>query len=136
MRNNGVDKSQYFYRIAVFSMQEDEDKVSLIDANDLSTKAPPLEPWLGVVVSLADGQHTIQQLIEHMAGKYEGAPPPELERTIESVIERLTEAGVLKLADQAVTLPYYLSLPAEKLDMEMAKRLMTDDGYFQNNEKH
>ena len=129
-----MDKSQYFYRISVFSMQED--KVSLLDANDLSAKTQPLEPWLGVVVSLADGQHTIQQLIEHLAGQYEGAPPRELERTIESVIERLTETDVIKLADQAVILPYYLSLPAEKLDMEMARRLMIDDGYFQNNGKH
>ena len=129
-----MDKSQYFYRIAFFSMQED--KVSLLDANDLSAKTPPLDPWLGVVVSLADGQHTIQQLLEHLAGRYDGAPPQELERTIESVIERLTETEVLKLADQAVVLPYYLSLPAEKLDMEMARRLMADDGYFQNNAKH
>ena len=129
-----MDKSQYFYRIAFFSMQKD--KVSLLDANDLSAKTPPLDPWLGVVVSLADGQHTLQQLIEHLAGRYDGAPPRELERTIESVIERLTETEVLKLADQAVILPYYLSLPAEKLDMEMARRLMTDDGYFQNNGKH
>jgi hypothetical protein len=129
-----VDKSQYFYRIAVFSMQED--KVSLLDANHLSAKTPPLEPWLGLVVSLADGQHTIQQLIEHLAGQYEGTPPGELERTIESVIDRLTETDVIKLADQAVMLPYYLSLPVEKLDMEMAKRLMADDGYLQNNTKH
>ena len=59
-------------------------------------------------------------------------PPRELERTIESVIERLTETDVIKLADQAVTLPYYLSLPAEKLDMEKAKQFMADDGYLQN----
>ena len=129
-----MDKSQYFYRIAVFSVQED--KVSLLDANDLSAKTSPLEPWLGLVVSLADGQHTLQQLIEHLAGRYDGTPPAELERTIESVIERLTETDVIKLADQAVILPYYLSLPAEKLDMEMARQLMTDDGYFQNNGKH
>ena len=129
-----MDKSQYFYRIAVFSMKED--KVSLLDANDLSAKTHPLEPWPGVVVSLADGHHSIQQLIEHLAGQYHGAPPQELERTIESVIERLTETEVLKLADQAVILPYYLSLPVEKLDMEMARRLMTDDGYFKNNGKH
>jgi len=113
-----------------------EDKVSLLDANDLSAKTPPLEPWLGLVVSLADGQHTLQQLIEHLAGQYGGTPPRELERTIESVIERLTETDVIKLADQAVTLPYYLSLPAEKLDMEMAKRFMANDGYLQNNTKH
>ncbi len=129
-----MDKSQYFYRIAFFSMQED--KVSLLDANDLSAKTPPLDPWLGVVVSLADGQHTIQQLIEHMAGQYGGAPPQELERTIESVIERLTETEVIKLAEQAVILPPYLLLPAEKLDMEKARQLMIDDGYFQNNRKH
>jgi hypothetical protein len=130
-----MDKSQYFYRNAVFSMQED-DKVSLIDANHLDAKTPPLEPWLSLVVSLADGQHTIQQLIEHLAGQYEGTPPRELERTIESVIDRLTETDVIKLADQAVMLPYYLSLPVEKLDMEMAKRFMSDDGYLQNSTKH
>jgi hypothetical protein len=129
-----VDKSKYFYRIAVFSMQED--KVSLLDANHLSAKTPPLEPWLGLVVSLADGQHTIKQLIEHLAGQYDGTPPRDLERTVESAIDRLTETDVIKLADQAVTLPYYLSLPVEKLDMEMVKRLMADDGYLQNNTKH
>ena len=130
-----MDKSQYFYRNAVFSMQED-DKVSLIDANHLDAKTPPLEPWLSLVVSLADGQHTIQQLIEHLAGQYDGTPPLELERTIESVIDRLTETDVIKLADHAVMLPYYLSLPVEKLDMEMAKRFMSEDGYLQSNTKH
>jgi len=92
----------------------------------------PLEPWLGLVVSLADGQHTIQQLLDYMTDHYKGEPPENLEATIESVIGRLTETEVIKLADETFELPYYLSRSADKLDIETAKRVMADDGYQQS----
>ena len=53
----------------------------------------------------------------------------ELERTLESVMDRLTETEVIKLSDDPVPLPYYLTLPAERLDIELAKQLMADDGF-------
>ncbi|MDP6051265.1 MAG: hypothetical protein QF879_02845 [Candidatus Latescibacteria bacterium] len=124
-----MDKSQYFYRAVVFATQED--KVLLVDINNPGEKPPALEPWLGLIVSLADGRHTIQQLIDHLGGRYDGPPPDNFEETLNSVIKRLTEAKVIKLADESVILPYYLLVPAEKMDLDMAKRLMAEDGYVQ-----
>ncbi|GMR21502.1 MAG: hypothetical protein BMS9Abin36_2103 [Gammaproteobacteria bacterium] len=104
----------------------------LVDLDDPEKETPPLESWLGLVVALADGQHTIQQLLDYMTDHYGGKPPENLEKTIESVIGRLTETDVIKLADEAFNLPYYLSRSADKLNIEMAKQVMADDGYRQN----
>ena len=90
----------------------------------------PLEPWLGLVVSLADGQHTIGELVLHIARSYMGHPPDDLETTIESVVERLIESEVIKLSDKKVELPYYLSIPEEEQNSEKAKKQMLKDGYI------
>ena len=124
-----MDKSKYFYRTVVFSKQGD--KVSLVDLHNPNEETPPLEPWLGLVVSLADGKHTLQQLIEYLATHYQNQPPDELEKTLDSVIGRLSQADVVKLADDPFDLPYYLTLSADKLDIDLAKQLMADDGYGQ-----
>ena len=124
-----MDKSKYFYRTVVFAKQGD--KVMLVDLDNPEQETPPLESWLGLVVSLADGQHTIQQLLDYMTDHYGGKPPDNLEQTIESVFGRLTENEVIKLSDDAHALPYYLSRSADKLDIEMAKQVMADDGYRQ-----
>lgn len=125
-----MEKSKYFYRTVVFAKQGD--KVMLVDLHNPEKESPPLESWLGLIVSLADGQHTIQQLLDYLTNSYEGKPPDNLDETIESIVERLTETEVVKLADEAFDLPYYLSLSADKLDMEMARQAMADDGYQQS----
>ena len=122
-----MNKLHYFYRTVVFATQED--KVLLVDINNPREETPALEPWLGTIVSLADGQHTIQQLLDHLTAQYERPPPDNLEKTVASVIERLTGAEVVRLSDEPVILPYYLLVPAEKMDLDMAKRLMAEDGY-------
>ena len=66
-----------------------------------------------------------------MTDHYGGKPPANLEETIASAIKRLTENEVIKLADETHKLPYYLSRSADKLDIEMAKQAMADDGYPQ-----
>ena len=119
-----MDKSKYFCRMIAFSSQKDE--VTLVDLNNPDKNRHSLEPWLGLIYSLADGQHSLQQLIEYLTGLYNGTPPGELEKTVDSVIQRLTELGVVKLIDQPVTLPYFLSLPVEQLDLEEAKQSMID----------
>lgn len=124
-----MDQSQYFYRTAVFANQED--KVLLVDINKLEEQPPALEPWLGLVVALADGQHTIQQLLAHLSARYEGQAPDDLEKTVASVIDRLTQAGVISVAEEPVILPYYLLVPAEKMDLDLARRLMSEDGFMQ-----
>jgi hypothetical protein len=111
----------------VFSKQGD--KVSLVDLHDPEAEARSYEPWLGLVVSLADGQHTIQQLIEYSSGHYQESPPENLDATIESALDRLVETGTVRLSSEPVELPYYLSLPAERLDVPRALHLMDEDAY-------
>ena len=122
-----MDKSQYFYRNVVISKQGD--KVSIVDINDPEKEALTFEPWLGMVVAMADGQHTIGQLIDYLQQQYNGSPPAELERTIESVLDRLTETETVMLTDEPVDMPYYLSLPAEQLDLDKARQMMAEDGH-------
>jgi hypothetical protein len=122
-----LDTSQYLHRTVIFSKQGE--KVSLVDIHDPEKEALTFEPWLGVVVALADGQHTIQELIDGLAGRYADDPPDNLRQTIESAIERLTETDVVKLHDKPVELPYYLSLPVERINLEQAKQSMEDDGH-------
>ena len=59
--------------------------------------------------------------------------PENLEQTVESVIIRLTEADAIRLSEQPVDLPYYLTVPAEKLDIELARKMMTEDNFRQVN---
>jgi hypothetical protein len=119
-----LDKAQFFYRTAIFTRKAG--KVALADINN-PTDTTELEEWFGVVVSLADGQHTIKELIDHMGGQYQ-QPPERLEETLDSVIERLIEGKMIQLSEKEVELPYYLASPIEQLDIEKAKKLMKEDG--------
>lgn len=120
-----MNNAQYFYRNAVFSNMNSQ--VSLVDINNPDIKTP-LEEWLGIVVSLADGQHTIQELIDYMGQQYP-QPPANLAETLHSVIERLEEGKIIQLSDKAVSLPYYLQFPIERLDLAEAREQIAKDGY-------
>jgi hypothetical protein len=121
-----LDKTQYFYRTVVFTRKAGI--VALADINN-PQESTKLEEWFGVVISLADGKHTLQELTDFMAKQYP-KKPERLDDTLESVIERLLEGNMLKLNDKAVELPYYLAAPIEQLDIEKAKKLIKDDGYI------
>lgn len=127
-----MDNTQYFYRNAVFTRRNGQ--VALADINHPESTSP-LDEWLGIVVSLADGQHTIQQLVDYMAGQYQN-PPANLEKTLHSVIERLSDGNIVQLSKVVVSLPYYLSAPIEELDLGRAKQLMEEDGYTSNVQPH
>ena len=75
-----MDTSQYFYRTVIFSKQGE--KILLLDIHDPEKEALAFEPWLGIVVSLAVGQHTIRELIDGIASRYDGEPPGELQQTL------------------------------------------------------
>jgi len=122
-----VDKSQYISRCVVFSKKGD--KVSLVDLNNPEVDPLVYEPWLGLVVALADGQHTIQELISYASKHYANGPPGGLVPTIESAVKRLSETGIVRLSDEPIELPYYLTLPAESLDVPRALHLMEENGY-------
>ncbi len=120
-----MDTTKYFYRNVIFSKKENQ--ISLIDINNPDNERQTLEPWFGVVLQLADGQHTIDELYSLLSNKYKGASPANLKETIHSVIERLAKSNLIMLTDKVTELPYYLSRPYEYLDIEKAKKLLKED---------
>ena len=121
-------RKKHFARTVVYTKRGD--KVVLVDMHDASL-TKPLEPWLGKVFLLADGSHTVQELIDFVGRSYGGNRPANLDATLDSVIERLRDSGFIRLSEGPVSLPYYLSLPADKQDPERANRLMLEDGFAQ-----
>jgi len=124
--NNSLNKLQYFYRTVVFTRQGN--KVALADI-DHPEKTTDLEEWMGIIISLADGEHTLQELIDFMAKQYSQVPE-KLIATLDSVIERLVESEMIILTDKPVRLPYYLASPIEHLDLEKARKLVKEEGYI------
>ncbi|MBW8185352.1 hypothetical protein [Shewanella nanhaiensis] len=120
-----MDKAQYFYRTVIFTRQGDQ--VSLVDIDNPQERTP-LEGWMGIALSLADGRHTLNELIDYIGSQYQTVPQG-LADTLDSVIERLLEGKMVKLSSKPIELPYYLSEPIELLDIERARRLIGDDGY-------
>lgn len=118
-----MDNSQYFYRRVIFTRQNNQ--IALADI-DNPEQLSPLEDWMGIVVSLADGKHSIAELISYMGSQYPSAPA-NLEATIHSVIERLIEGDMIALSEDKVDLPYYLAAPIETLDIERAKQLIAEE---------
>lgn len=124
-----MDHAHYFKRNAVYKVEKDE--ISVVDVHENNT-ITPLDPWMGAVVSLADGQHTIAQLIQHMAAQYPNGAPENLVKTLESVIDRLTETDVVELTLRPSILPYYLRLPMDEQDPKQATEMMINDGFLRN----
>ena len=120
-----METSQYFYRNVIFSRSGNQ--ISLIDIHNPDNEKQKLEPWFGIVLQLADGQHTIEELFNLLSHKYKGAPPANLKETISSVVERLIKVNFIMLTDEKTELPYYLSMPYEHLDIEKAKKLLIED---------
>jgi len=119
-----MDNTQFFYRNIPFTRKDGQ--VALVDLFQ-PENSTPLDGWLGTVVSLADGFHTIQQLIEYMGSQYPN-PPEKLEDTLHSVITRLIDGGIIQVSQRVTTLPYYLSAPIEELDNERARKSAQDEG--------
>ncbi len=122
------NERRFFARTMVYARHED--KVLLVDMHDGSTTAP-LDEWLGKVLLLADGSHTVLELVAYITGYYRGNPPENLEATLLSVIERLHEANAIAFSDTPLKLPYYLALPADKQDPTKARQLMLEDSFQQ-----
>ena len=120
-----LDKSQYFYRTVIFTRKAGI--VALADINN-PQESTELEEWFGVVISLADGKHTLEELTGFMRQQYKQIPT-SLDDTLESVIERLIEGKMVKLSEKSIDLPYYLAAPIEQLDIDKAQKLMSEDGY-------
>ena len=120
-----MDNEQYFYRTAIFTRRDNQ--VALVDIHQ-PDQVTPLDDWLGTVVSLADGHHSIAQLIDYVGSQYTESPA-NLQETLHSVIERLVEGKLIGLSDSAVVLPYYLAKPIEDLDLKVARTQIEEDGF-------
>ncbi|WP_028468055.1 hypothetical protein [Neptunomonas japonica] len=120
-----MNNLHYFYRTAIYTRKNNE--IGLVDINQ-PDNVTPLDEWLGLVVSLADGAHSIQELLDYVSSRYSSAPA-NLEETVHSVVERLQEGKLIKLSENPVALPYYLAEPIEALDLEKARKLIAEDGY-------
>ena len=58
-----VDLGSFFYRNNAYTrLTGGEGEVALIDKRD-PKEMVQMEPWLGTVFMLADGQHTVEELI-------------------------------------------------------------------------
>ena len=117
-----MDTSQYFYRNVIFSRLNN--KVCIVDIFNPNDPGKEVDSWMGLVLLHADGQHTIAELFENLSDKYKGNPPANLKETVNSVVERLAEMKFIILTEKKTELPYYLSLPAERLDLDKAKELI------------
>lgn len=124
-----MDHAHYFKRNAVYKVEKDE--ISVIDVHENNT-ITPLDPWMGAVLSLADGQHTIAQLIQHMAAQYPSGAPENLSKTLESVVDRLIETDVIELTLRPSILPYYLRIPMNEQDPKKATEMMINDGFLRS----
>lgn len=120
-----MDTKQYFYRNIIFSKQGKV--ISAVDIHNPENDREELDPWFGMVLQLADGQHTVEQLLQFMTTQYNGSPPPNLNETLISVVERMAESRLIMLTEKATELPYYLSMPLELLDIEKAKKELAKD---------
>jgi len=120
-----MNTALFAYRNVIFSKKNKT--ISLIDIYNPENRGESLEPWLGIVFELADGQHTIKEIVDYLSRSYKGAPPANLEDTVISVTERLVEMKFLVLTEKATELPYYLSLPYEHLDVKKAKEMIRED---------
>lgn len=123
-----MDKNQYFYRIALYTRKSGN--VELVNAHE-NNRVFPLDEWLGTIVNLADGQHTVQDFINFITRQYPKGPPDNLAEEIENMMTHLVEIQAIRLFTQPVELPYYLSLPVEEQDAGKARELMVKDGYLQ-----
>lgn len=120
-----MNNDSYFYRTVVISRRDQQ--VALADINN-PEKITPLDEWLGTVISLADGAHTINEMMTYMRSRYP-QPPQNLEETLQSVVERLLEGNLIALSEKTVKLPYYLAEPIELLDLDKARDLIREDGH-------
>ena len=128
---NEMDQRDYFYRNNAYTKLTGGDgEVALVDKRN-PNETVKLEPWLATVFMLADGQHTIEELISYLRAHYGDSPPEDLERTLLSVVERLVESSTVQLNKEPYDLPYHLARPIEELDPDEAKRYLKEDGYYQ-----
>ena len=122
-----MNKNLYFYRIAVYTHYQGDTSLVVVQDNN---RLYPLDEWLGTIINLADGRHTVTDFISYIGRQYPAGPPDNFEDHVEEMFQHLIDIQALRLASEPVELPYYLAMPAEQQDVEKAKALMIEDGFI------
>ncbi len=116
----------YFRRIARFDLVDE--RVVVFDAKQ--PRVITLDAWPELVFQMADGEHTIQQMIEHLGEQYEDGVPVGLSDQIIATVKQLIDEGILELASGSQVLPSYLSIPVSEQNPEKEKAAMIRDGFI------
>ena len=106
-----------------------EDRLVVYDS--FSASAPrmiTMEPWHEVAFMAADGEHTVDEFVKHMAAQYEGGEPNGLRQQIHGVIDTLIDEGILRIHEKPQALPQYFAEEYFAKDAEIRKQQMQADG--------
>ena len=106
-----------------------EDRLVVHDS--FSPRAPrmvTMEPWHEVAFMAADGEHTVDEFVKHMAAQYEGGEPQGLRHQIHGIIGTLVDEGIIGIHDAPKALPPYFAEEYFEKDAELRKQQMQTDG--------
>ena len=106
-------------------------KDRLVAHDSFSASAPrmiTMEPWHEVAFMAADGEHTVDEFVRHMASQYEGGEPKGLRQQIHEIVGTLIDEGILRIHDKPQSLPPYFAEEYFEKDAEIRKQQMQADG--------
>ena len=94
----------------------------------LAPRMVTMEPWHEVVFMAADGEHTVDGFVSHMASQYENGEPAGLRQQIHEVLSALSDEHVLRIHVHPEPLPAYFAEEYFEKDAETRKQQMQADG--------
>jgi hypothetical protein len=119
-------RDSFFRRKARFDVLNDH----IVVADPKQPRMVTLDSWLELVFQMADGEHTVGQMIAHLGKGYDGGPPAGLDQQIIEIVNNLVQLGFVELVAEGKPLPFYLSQPVSKQDPAAAKAAMMQDGFL------
>ena len=122
-------KNRYFCRTARYALVGETLRVLNSDHNP---SVIPLTPWEARVYELANGEKTVNELVNGIADQYGPfqAVPANLDKVLLDILERfIKDYRIVELHETPMSLPYYLSLPIHKQDEVRANTLMRRDRF-------
>lgn len=94
----------------------------------LAPRMITMEAWHEVAFMAADGEHTVDQFVAHMASQYEDGEPDGLRQQIRQILSTLSDEHVIRIHDDPEPLPPYFAEEYFEKDAEMRKQQMQADG--------
>ncbi len=117
---------KYFSRTRRFDIRDNS--VVLMEAE--GNKYTSLDTWTEIVIASADGQKTVQELIDLVRTEFPKQPPQEFEQALLRLIDQLLLMNYLELSNRPSSLPYYLDRPVSQQNAAKATAAMRADGFI------